>query len=63
MQDPDRDCSPVDCAIKYHGNRNFYRNSTGKCEEVVDCDTRGKDGISVVAVSIMKRHERIVLNV
>lgn len=52
LQDPDRSCSPVDCAIKYQGKRNYYRNSTKKCEPVVQCDTRGSDGVSVVAVSI-----------
>jgi len=40
-QDPDRNCTPVDCAIKYRGKRNFYRSSTGKCEKVVRCNTRG----------------------
>ncbi|XP_065908392.1 uncharacterized protein [Dysidea avara] len=40
-QDADRNCTPVDCAIKYKGKRNFYRNSTGKCEKVVPCNTRG----------------------
>ncbi len=38
--------------IKYEGLRNFFRDSTKKCEEVVDCDTRGKDGVSIVAVRI-----------
>ena len=51
LQDPDRDCRPVDCAVKYRGQRNFYRNSTGRCERVVHCNTKGKDGVSVVAVS------------
>lgn len=51
-QDPDRECSPVDCAIKYKGQRNFYRNKTGKCEHVVACDTRGRDGVEIVAVRI-----------
>eukprot|EP00731_Ephydatia_muelleri_P031931 Em0023g438a len=48
-QDPDRNCTPVDCAIKYKGQRNFYRNSTGKCEAVVHCSTLGKDGHTTVA--------------
>lgn len=48
-QDPDRNCSPVDCAIKYKGQRNFYRNSTGKCEAVVHCSTLGKDGLTTIA--------------
>ena len=51
LQDPDRGCRAVDCAVKYRGQRNFYRNSTGRCERVVHCNTRGKDGVSVVAVS------------
>lgn len=52
LQDPDRGpCSPADCAIKYKGKRNFYRNSTGKCEAVVECNTRGEDGVSIIAVS------------
>ncbi len=51
IQDADRSCSPADCAIKYNGKRNYYRNSTGKCEKVTKCDTRGGDGVSVVAVS------------
>ena len=50
MQDPDRHCEPVDCAIKYRGFRSFYRNTTGKCEPVVPCHTRGADEISVIAV-------------
>jgi hypothetical protein len=48
-QDPDRDCTPVDCAVKYRGMRNFYRNTTGRCEKVTPCNTRGTDGLSVVA--------------
>ena len=52
LQDPDRGpCTPADCAIKYKGKRNFYRNSTGKCEPVVECNTRGDDDTSIVAVS------------
>ena len=50
-QDPDRDCGPVDCAVKYRGARNFYRNTTGRCEQVAPCNTRGEDGVSIVAVS------------
>ena len=50
VQDPDRGCSPVDCAIKYKGTRNFYRNATGKCEPVVPCNTRDKDGVTITAV-------------
>ena len=50
-QDPDRGCTPVDCAIKYRGRRSFYRNITGKCEPVVECNTRGNDGMTIVAVS------------
>ena len=42
---------PVDCAIKYKGYRNFYRNKTGKCEPVVPCNTRGTDSITVTGVS------------
>jgi hypothetical protein len=45
-RDPDRECRPVDCAVKYKGYRNFYRNATGRCEEVVPCDTRGEDGFT-----------------
>ncbi|XP_064404951.1 uncharacterized protein LOC135350151 [Halichondria panicea] len=48
-QDADRACSPADCAIKYKGRRNFYRNATGKCEAVVQCDTRGQDDIEIIA--------------
>ena len=53
VQDPDRSCTPVDCAIKYEGLRNYFRNSTKKCEDVVDCDTQGPDGITIVAVSLL----------
>ena len=52
-QDPDRSCTPVDCAIKYQGKRNYYRSSNGRCEKVVKCNTRGNDGVSVVAVSLL----------
>ena len=51
MKDADRNCTPVDCAIKYKGKRNFYRNSTGKCEKVVPCNTRGI-GNKVIAVRL-----------
>ena len=44
----------MDCAIKYQGQRNYYSNSINKCVEVVDCDTRGDDGISIVSVSVTK---------
>ncbi|KAJ7363436.1 hypothetical protein OS493_009590 [Desmophyllum pertusum] len=42
--DPRKDCRPVDCVEKYNGWRNFFRNSTGKCEVVHDCYTKGKKG-------------------
>ncbi|XP_003386285.2 PREDICTED: uncharacterized protein LOC100640200 [Amphimedon queenslandica] len=46
-QDRDRDCTPVDCAIKYKGRRSFYRKQTGKCEPVAPCHTRADDGITI----------------
>jgi len=49
IQDQDRNCTPVDCAIKYKGKRNFYRKTTGRCEKVVPCNTRGV-GNKVIAV-------------
>lgn len=48
-QDPDRNCTPVDCAIKYKGQRNYYNNSIHKCESVVECNTRGSDGVTIIA--------------
>ena len=44
FQDPRDDCRPVDCVEKYNGWRNFFRNSTGKCEVVHECYTKGKIG-------------------
>ena len=44
MQDPQKDCRPVDCVEKYNGWRNFFRDSTGKCEVVHECYTKGKKG-------------------
>lgn len=43
-QDPRKDCQPVDCVEKYNGWRNFFRDSTGKCEVVHECYTKGKKG-------------------
>jgi len=44
FQDPQKDCRPVDCVEKYNGWRNFFRDSTGKCEVVHECYTKGKKG-------------------
>lgn len=60
IQDPDRSCSPVDCAIKYKGERNFYRDTTGRCEPVVPCHTRGDDGVTIVAVSLLYKLGAII---
>ncbi|KAM7436445.1 hypothetical protein ABFA07_013795 [Porites harrisoni] len=43
-RDPRKHCQPVDCVEKYNGWRNFFRNSTGKCEAVHECYTKGKKG-------------------
>ncbi|KAL9968671.1 hypothetical protein ACROYT_G020789 [Oculina patagonica] len=41
-RDPRNSCKPVDCVEKYNGWRNFFRESSGKCEVVHDCYTKGK---------------------
>lgn len=34
----------MDCVEKYNGWRNFFKNSTGKCEVIHECYTKGKEG-------------------
>lgn len=43
-RDPRKNCEPVDCVEKYNGWRNFFKNSTGKCEVIHECYTKGKEG-------------------
>lgn len=62
-QDPRKDCQPVDCVEKYNGWRNFFRNSTGKCEVIHECYTKGKKGELPEIVSMSDRQSRFVLHV
>jgi len=41
----------VDCAIKYRGRRNYFNKKTAKGEPVIDCETRAKNGVDIIAVS------------
>lgn len=46
----------MDCVEKYNGWRNFFKNSTGKCEVIHECYTKGKEGElpEIVSASFMQ---------
>ena len=47
--DPERDCQPANCLLKYMGRRNFFNKYTLLCESVAECMTLSADRTEIVA--------------
>ena len=47
--DPERDCQPANCLLKYMGSRSFFNKNTLLCESVVECMTLSSDRTEITA--------------
>ena len=47
--DPERECQPANCVLKYMGRRNFFNKNTLLCESVAECMTLSPDRTEIIA--------------